>query len=386
MFPDIKRRMAFLIHTWVRHKDENGGLLPPTAKPENEQIDGHTVSLHFYALAGIRCAAGMARALGMESLAAKWDGFYSAFHEAVFARLDVLLKETDGVITPSFEGFEAKSTLQRIPGTRRSRRLAGPYGKTGGFDWLNIAAVYPTETIDPMHRWITSSISRWGNTYVEGLLPYPEEGDFASLHTALTLTLAETWLRRGDYAETIRDLYGVLLHTSRGNAMPGIADSSRRLDKDTMPSTLAAARLVRFLRNCLAYEEGGRRLHLLGGFSPAWMKDGAVIALRNAPTELGAISFRTRMRIAALDMELEFHPRPQAESIILHLPPFLKETRVKVDDTHAEQAHGGWLVPLNAKNIRVWWRDEPLPDISYEAVVRAYLDDYEKRTQATTLF
>jgi hypothetical protein len=342
--------------------------LPPSEHDGGDQLDGPSVGTHAWTLAGLSDAIALAKAAGKDSLAQAFQLFHQDLHKAAMDALAKLVADTDGVLTPGFEGFDAKTVTHKMPGAKRSRRLAGPYGKAGGFDDGNLALVYPTGLLEPMHPWVSSSLSRWGNTYVEGLLPYPEEGDFSLLAAGPTLFLSETWLRRGDYAEALRDLYGVLLHTTGAWGHASLVDSGKRVGLGRMPDAVVGARLVRFLRDCLAYEDHAQRLHLLGCISPAWMTPGATIALENAPTELGPLSIRGTFRQAALDLEIDFRPYDPKTPVILHLPPFLQEPRIKAGDAHADPAQGGWRLPPGATHITAWWRDAPLPNLSLNAI------------------
>jgi hypothetical protein len=374
MFPDVVRRMSWLIRTWMRSREQNDGLLPAIEVCDNELIYGHFVSYHLYALAGAKEAVRLAQVVGESHYAAAWKEFYEAFHAAVMKRLEKLTKETHGVLTPGFEGFQAQPvTLNEKEGPYAP---SGAYGETGGVDWHNIGAAFPTEVLPPDHPWINSSMARWRHTYVEGIFPYPIRSEYGSLHNYNVLNLSETWLRRCDHAETLRDLYGVLLHTSATHASAECIDSMARRDANCTPHNWFSAKFVRFVRDLLVYEGNDQRLHLLGGLSPAWMKSGMKVAIRNAPTELGLISFIADMKAGGMEMQIDLKARSRCQGLVLHLPPFLDSVKVQVDEKLVHPQCTSWLLPVTNQTIKVSWQDQPLPDISFQRVVQAYIADY----------
>jgi len=383
MLPEATRRMRWMIDTWRSSRDENDGLLPATLIPDNELIEGHFVSYHLYALAGAKAAVALAEAAGKPKLAAEWRAFYDHFRAAVMMRLGQLVEQTGGVITPGFEGYEAKAVTVNVTWVEEpySYQPSGAYGETGGCDWHNVGAAFPTEVLPPDHPWITSSLMRWRQAYVEGIFPYPSKSDYTLLHNYNTLNLSETFLRRGESAEAVRDLYGVLLHTTATHASAEGVDTGGRRDFNCTPHNWFSAKLVRFIRDLLVYEAGSR-LHLLAGLSPAWMQHGQTLEITNAPTELGQLSFHVRMNKSGMHMTLDCVPHPSLEGFTLPLPSFLTGVQVTADGMTVEREKDGWPLPTACREIRVNWDDRPLPDVSFRRVVEAYIADYQRRAEA----
>jgi len=383
MFPDVIRRMSWIVQTWANRQDENGGLLPATSIADNELIEGHFVSYHLYALSGVRAAVELAKAVGEEKLSEQWNEFHQLFYSSVFKRLEALLKETGGILTPAFEGYDAKPVKVHISWVKDpyTETPAGAYGETGGIDWHNLSAVFPTGILPPHHPWITSSLERWRHVYLEGIFPYPYDGDYCRLHNYNTMNLSETWLRRGDQAETLRDLYGLLLHTTATHASAECLDSSLRLDFGCTPHNWFSGKLVRFIRDLLVYEGHDRRLHLLGCISPAWMRPGMKMGIADAPTELGSISFKAAMLDKGVEIDIEYKALTGIEEIVVHMPPFLDIYKATADGTAIEYSKDGCIIPAATKKAAFFWTNEKLPDISYTEVVKAYIGDYKKRTK-----
>jgi hypothetical protein len=378
--------MTWLIRTWLASRRDHDGLLPGASMGDNELITGHFVSYHLYAVAGARWGARLAEVAGQAALAGQWRAFAGAFGGAVMARLGRLVAETGGVITPGFEGYAAQPVTVNVSHVEKPYTYtpAGAYGQTGGCDWHNLGAAFPTEVLPPDHPWITSSLARWRHAYVEGAFPYPSKGEYRWIHNYNTLNLSGTWLRRGGYAEALRDLYGVLLHTSATHASAEVADTGGRLDFNCTPHNWFSAKLVRFIRDLLVHEGHDGRLRLLAGLSPAWMAPGMSVGLSKAPTESGEIGFEAVMREDGLDLDLDFVPRAPEADVVLCLPPFLEARTVTADGAAVAPVGQGWPIPAGARRVEARWVPRPLPDLSFERVASAYIEDYGRRAAALT--
>jgi hypothetical protein len=374
--------MSVLIATWRRESRDNQGLYASHSLPDNELCHGRYLSHHLHALGGARAGAKLARAAGADELADDYQAFHDELHAYVLRALEDLAKRTGGVITPSFEGYDAAHVMIDMTWETPPRKWtskAGSYGPTGGLDWQNLALAWPFAVLPPQHPIVTSSMARWRHHYVEGIIPYPKDGNFGCLHNYNGIPLSGTWLRRGDWAEAVRDLYGLLLHTSASHASAEVLDSGCRWDYGCTPHNWFSGRFLRFARDCLVYEEGGD-LHLLAGLSPAWMHPGMTVGVENLPTSLGTISMQARMHSDGLDLTVDWSRRPGATAAILHLPPFLSGVRV----AHAKRrADGSWMLAADRTSFAVQWDATTLPDLSFERVAAAWLADYRQRASAS---
>jgi len=257
---------------------------------------------------------------------------------------------------------------------------SGSYGKSGGIDWHNLGIVFPTESLEPHHPWVTSSLTRWRHSYVEGLIPYPRQGEFWMLHNYNTINLSEAWLRRGDQEEALRDLYGVLLHTTATHAASEVVDSSGRRDLSSTPHNWFSAKLVRFVRDMLVYEGHDGRLHLLGCLSPAWMVPGMRVAISDAPTEFGSVCLESTMIKGGMDVTIQFRGEKRPGGAILHVPPFASGVTADCGGRMLPTTADGIELPLASKiDVRVRWSDSVLPDVSFERVAASFVRDYEVR-------
>lgn len=381
MFPMVTRCMTSLIRLWTDHQADNGGLLPPAALGDNELARGHYVSYHLYAAAGARAGARLATLLHEEPQAADWSAFAAMFDGIVIRRLRALGQATGGLITPTFEGFDAPpmtvDMFWEVP--PRKHTYAGAFGANGGCDWHNLAAVFPTGVLSPHDPLITSSVARWRHMYVEGAFPYAQDSDYARVHNYNGMNLSGAWLRRNDWAETVRDLYGALLHTSATHASGEIVNSATRADYNCTPHNWFSGKLVRFIRDLLVYEDDQGRLHLLGGLAPAWMRTGLAVGVQEAPTEYGKLTYSARMRDGGMDMTIEWDARADARGLVLHLPPFLKRPKVLADGRRIRCVAGTWSLPKATRAVDVTWTPCSLPDISFRRIVECYLRDHAAR-------
>jgi hypothetical protein len=380
----VAQYAGWLVAAWERDRADNGGLLAPMAVGDNELAHGHYVSYHLYAVAGARRAVEMAEALSERETAGRWSAFRDAFEAAVLARLAALAARTGGVITPTFEGLEAEPVTVHLTWLTppRVERITGAYGERGGIDWHNLAAVFPTGVLPPNHSLMDSSLARWRHAYVEGIYPYPKHANYTELHNYNTLNLSGTWLRRGQAAEAVRDLYGALLHTSATHASGEVVRSDLRWDFQCAPHNWFSGKLARLVRDLLVYEEPGGILHLLAGLSPAWMRPGEVVSVTALPTWYGPISLRAGMRADGLDAEIDFQARPDARELRLHLPEFVAATRAEADGQAVALDGRECRLPLGARRVSLRWRPDPLPQISFNAVADSYLRDYRARREA----
>jgi len=384
IFPLVTRCVTTLVKLWVDNRGANGGLMPPHTLCDNELAKGHYVSHHLYAVAGAEAAVELAAAAGRRALARDWTPFAAGLGRAVRQQLNDLGRRTGGVITPTFEGHDAPPVSFHSAALGKDWTPQGAYGPTGGCDWHNVAAVFPTGVLPPHHPLVNSSLDRWRHTYVEGIFPYPSDNRYFFLHNYNTMNLTGTWLRRGDWAEAVRDLYGLLLHTSGTHASAEGVLSTARWDSNCTPHNWFSGKLVRLIRDCLAYEGDDARLHLLAGLSPAWMQPGQTVGLRRAPTDLGPLTFRARMRADGMSLRLRFTPCPEARGVVLHLPPFVKAPEVRADGRTVRGRGQVWSLPCQTARVEVRWQPAPWPAISFEQVVGAYLRDYRRRAADAT--
>jgi hypothetical protein len=128
----------------------------------------------------------------------------------------------------------------------------------------------------------------------EGLATY---ADGHSLHDYLGFPVFQTELAAGDSADAVAGLYAELAHTTStddGWEWDVAPFGTRASAVDLAPHGTFAADYVALLRNLLVEEDPDGGVQLLAGASPAWLGPGEHIAVTDAPTDEGTISFSER--------------------------------------------------------------------------------------------
>ncbi|MGH9522513.1 MAG: hypothetical protein ACRD3E_08270, partial [Terriglobales bacterium] len=351
VYPAVQKAVAWLVQ--ARNADPMH-LMPSTSPGDNEEITGHVTGHDFWALAGLKNAIALAEALGQTADVKAWrreyDDFYATFHAALVQAT----AKTGGYIPPGLDGQH-------------------------GQDWGNMLAVYPEIILDPHDPMVTATLNGTRAKYQEGIMTY---GDGMFLHHYLTMKNTETELVRGDQQMAIEELYGLLLHTSSTHA--GFEYSirpwgDRDFDGNMAPHGWFAAKFRALVRDMLVREQGND-LHLLSALSPAWIKDGAEISVRHAPTEFGEMNFRMAFSAGKAVLTLDPHFEKRPDRIVLHLPWFMQTSRVTVEGRSASIEQDAVALPASARTVEITWtRRADTPDLSYSAAVASYEAEYRRR-------
>jgi hypothetical protein len=330
-------------------------LMPITAPGDNEGINGHITGHNFWALAGLKNAIALADGLGQEQDAAAWRREYADFRSALLAALEKATANTNGYIPPGLDGEH-------------------------GQDWGNMLSVYPEQILAPFDPKVTATLQATRAKYQEGIMTY---GDEHFLHHYLTMKNTETEVIRGDQQMAVEELYALLLHTSSTHAGFEFAIlpwGTRDFGLNLSPHGWFSAKFRTLVRNMMVREEGGE-LHLLSVISPEWIKPGAVIAVRRAPTEFGSVSFELQVPAdgqATLHLDNLLTRAP--ERTILHLPWFLHGIAAAVDGNKIPISDGTLVLPPGTKEVRLQWaNDAATPQLSYARAVEDYKAEYRRR-------
>lgn len=155
-----------------------------------------------------------------------------------------------------------------------------------------------------------------------------------------------TLLRRDDCEHALAGFYGQLAQGMTRDTFIG-AEGTRFLHGDRLgrsmylpPNSASNAMFLTTLRYLLIRDwdddEGKpQTLRLLHGAPGRWLKDGAVIQVKRAPTRFGAISFRVESRLSRgnvlMNLETPKH-RPARWFVRLPLPPGWKIVEAKIGD------------------------------------------------------
>lgn len=355
-YPSVRGLMDWMAE--ARRRDVLS-LVPETTPGDNENITGHITGHNFWAVLGMRMAAVLAGAAGERKDAERFAAELADFREALDARLEWLLPQTDNYIPPGLDG-------------------------DGGEDWGNLLAAFMSETLPADHPAVERTMEVVRGKFREGIMTY-FRGLF--LHTYLTFRLSNTALMRGEQELAVEDLYNVLLHT--GSTHTGFETrmvpwAGRDFGFNMAPHGWCGADLIVFIRNMLVREEG-RSLHLLSAVSPAWVGPGLELGMDDAPTQFGRVTFLLREVArgrARLTCETSFAEEPEA--LVLHLPWFVRVTDATVDGAPVEVNGSGLrslLLPSGGCTVELGWERDAggLADVSFAGAVGRFTREWERR-------
>jgi hypothetical protein len=244
------------------------GLLPAGNPGDDELAFGHITGDDLWAAAGLRSAIATAKLAGRDDLAGEWQTVDTRYEASLDQAITAAVART-GHIPPVLD--------------------AG-----GGQDWGNYYAAYPVQVLAPASPAVRATVA-WAQAHMkEGLATYAHG---SSLHDYLGFPIFQTELAEGDTPDALAGLYAELAHTTSTNGgwewtVPPFG--SRSAPVDMSPHGTFSADYVALLRNMLVAEPPGGGVSLLGGASPAWLAPGQHIAVTNAPTAYGTMSFVER--------------------------------------------------------------------------------------------
>ncbi|MGN6372141.1 MAG: hypothetical protein ACTHM1_04005 [Solirubrobacteraceae bacterium] len=293
------------------------GLLPAGDPGDDELAFGHITGDDLWAAAGLRSAISDATLAGRADLAAAWQAVDNRF-EAALARAIAAALARAGHIPPVLDGV-------------------------GGQDWGNYYAAYPVQVLPASSSAVSSTLA-WAREHMVGGVPTYNDGH--SLHGYLGFPLFQTELEAGDAAGAVAGLYAELAHTTStyGGWEWSIAPFGFRGSTSNLsPHGTFAADYIALLRNLLVeYVPGGtprggvpgggtptrpNEVRLLGGASPAWLAPGRRIAVRDAPTEQGSVSFTERS--SAHGETLRWRTSLHSGALLVWvLPPWARHARL----------------------------------------------------------
>jgi hypothetical protein len=258
VLPRIERAMDWL--RAARAKDALH-LLPPTDSYDNELVAGHITGDNFWALAGARGAAALARRAGRADLAERWDADAGDLQAALGTALATATTRTGGWIPPALDA-------------------------SGGQDWGNLWAAWPLGVLGPRDPRVTATLAHVRRRFRQGIATYY---DGTVLHGYLGFRVWETELLRGDQGGVVRGLFAALAHTS---ATDGGFEFNA--PDNLLPHGWWAAEYVALLRNMLVRESGTKDVRLLSAVPAQWLAPGKRIAVAGAPTARGPVTFAVR--------------------------------------------------------------------------------------------
>jgi hypothetical protein len=225
-------------------------------------------------------------------------------------------------------GAIRQDDYQWIPGS--------PANPTGS-RWGALYTLFPTGILEPDDPLVVGTLKKIEQSISPGGQPvhtgWMEDGAWV----AITLdNVAEAHLVRGDGDTAIAYLYSTLNHGTplftwceeRGQE-PQTKKTSG--DRQHLWTPLA---VVRFLRDCLVMERPDS-LHLGLATARSWLRQGAMVGIREAPTHFGNVSYQIQSDVDKGVIRAEIAPpaREPWKEIVLHLrhPQYKKMRQVTVN-------------------------------------------------------
>lgn len=331
-------------------------IMPASDVRDNEFVPGHLTGYNFLALSGLKLAAQMAQQTGHEDLARDWQAEYDDYRTAFLKVLDTQAAAHDGYIPPALDG------------------------QKGGYDWGNLIAIDYEPILDPHDSRVTATLKEAQGRYKEGIMTYAD-GEFLHHYLTIKNTLAE--VIRGDQQQAVRELYGLLVHTSSTHAGFEFAIlpwGDRNFQDNLAPHGWFAAEYRTLLRNMLVREQGND-LHLLSIVSPDWIGAGKTISVKQAPTYFGEVAYtltQPAANEAVLKLDTQFSRAPG--SIVVHIPWFVRLQSASADGKSIAAKDGALTIAPTAKELRLRWTVEThATHMSYSHAVDEYKAEYARR-------
>lgn len=366
VFPRLARSVRGI---FAKTRKDPLGLIPPAPPYDNEAINGHYTGHSLWLMIGMRDMVAMARALGKHDEALEFQALLSRYRANFLRALRPVARKNNGYIPP---GLDAEN----------------------GCDWGNLLLLYPRGGVpargnfEPDDSMVAATVDTVRRAkYAEGIVTYGRGLRVGLLHHYLTMKVTQNLVSMNRQQDALADFYAILAHTSATNA--GFEFSVRPWDNrdpggNFPPHGWFAAKFIGLLRDMLVREWKGD-LHLLTVVSPAWVKPGAVISVRRAPTDFGTITVNARFNPGGMTLGLSARWRQAPQRIILHLPWFVKPSSATADgkgvDIGRPKVGEGYVVvlPPGAGKVDVRWNTAALPNISYERTVEDYKREYRRR-------
>lgn len=374
VWPAVQRAMDWEWQTRQASWDTDGGLFPSSSMSDNEGVQGHVLTYDLWNIAGEWGAAQIAAAVGDDATAQEWqkrrDQYISILRDKLAPAVDKI-----GWIPPAVEGLQAPAIRD------------GWYGNVYGIDWGNLEVVWPTEAFAPDDPWVTSSLAAWRDKTFEGVFGYPQNGVESTLHSYTPISIALTYVRRGDQWKALQDLYGLLTHTSATDmASEGMSSAQRwgwSAGDQTQPHGEFAGKYLTLLRDMLAYEGEEGSLHLANVWSPVWAQPGKRVAF-DGETDFGHVAYSIDVRSDGATMRLDPPTRNAPKSIVVSVPQNDDVTGVTVDGQSVGSFDGNRItLPAltHPTTVEISWQQRAAaPAYSFSRAVKDYLANYHQMT------
>jgi hypothetical protein len=343
-----------------RRKDDPLGLMPACGPYDNEGINGHYTGHNFYNIASLRMLAKMADDLGHTNEAEQIRKEHMTYRTNFLAQLEKNVKKY-GYIPPGMDTG------------------------TNGANWGNLTASYPNSVLPPDHPWIamtTDKIRR--ELWEEDIIVFHGLG-WHSLHHYNTIKATYCDLLRGRDDLVVKDLYGLLIHTSGTHGFFEFCInpwSTRDFGGNFSPHGWGAAKFLALVRMMMVREQG-KDLYLLSALPPAWIKPGETLTARNIPTTLGTAGLVVKGTPQGCIVELDLPKKGGVdglpENIFLRIPWYAQNAKAKINGKDTVIKNDLITVPASAGIVELIFDRNVQEYRDYQTVLENWKKEYRRR-------
>jgi hypothetical protein len=206
-----------------------------------------------------------------------------------------------------------------------------------------MAALYPGRFLEPHDEMMTRTLARMAGRAKEDEYVFQDRD---KIWTYITVDWAMCYLLRDELPMFYRLFNGYVAHASPTNAWVEEIYPDTHKGTGDMPHGWAAGQYIHLLRNSLVFENE-RTLELCWGVQPDWLKEGAKISVKQAPTRFGKVDFEMQRQGSALRFDYHLAAPAGAEHARLHIPSGLEGVQsIRINGRARELPPGTKVIAL----------------------------------------
>lgn len=276
-------------------EDPAYGLICKGVSQDNFKIPAYLYVDDWWAIIGLKAGADAAQILGKADDARWMKAEYESLHAATIASIEKVMKKEGLSYMPGFADYWPKE--MRIKDEQH--RILGDTQMA----WAHRPALFPGQNMGipvPMRLFEDSYRQYWKNAgkfsdYDGGWFVEYEQVfwgyNFKLAHPLIYLGMEDVALKNIEWGIEHQSCPGGWAEAMPSRLNPkGLREVSEGIVGD-VPHGWSAAHYILLLRDML-YREDGNKLILLSCMPGAWLDDGKIIEIKNAPTYFGKMSFR----------------------------------------------------------------------------------------------
>lgn len=356
-------------------KADPRGLWPKAGPYDAEVLqNGHYTGHSFWALMGLRYAVYLAKEMGREDDARKWQKVHDDYEANFLKQLREIAAKSEGFIPPGMDDV------------------------MDGNDWDNITAgLYPFEVLakdDPLVRKTLETVREFN--YLEGIIAYGNNAWTTKQHHKagtptprhmphqyLTFSVSQGNTILGEQRKVIEDLYSILAHTGSTNSGFEFLHTpwTREPYGNFAPHGWFHSCYMAQVRNLLVREEG-TEVHLASALAPLWVRPGKQVKVTEAPTFFGSVSYVLDCREdgATLTLNNRWKEKGAPTAVLLHTPTwFLKNVSATVDGKAVAMVGDAVNLAPDVTKVELHWTRGEEPKLSYGEAVRLFLEKFHRK-------